>query len=400
MTLRQEIWHFTDVSKSKASGIYHILIGIIIASSSMLAFWELVIPQALDGYHEQVMHFERVVLAIFTAEFLIRILCTPSLKKFSTDKFNWIDFMAIAPFYMNIESAMILRVLRILRLAKLWKTFASAHLFEMIKLKGGILEKVTPFVLLLLFFKYLVITLEYAGVWIKEVDLNILFTIIGFSLGIILSKKIGISYGKFRELEDSFSRLHGKMSAVVFYMNKMKKGTGTEAAVEWIRNFLSIYNGEAEGSVRKVVQNNDDLYDKLAKIGNTELIPHHRMAAIADGLFSESVFILSWKSNYTPQAFDRLLLQIIVMYLLMVIAFIPGLAGVISTLVASYLLYGMYYVTREMDFATGEEQEKLIRLEPMRLQNYLQMLEEELAQKPKKKVARKKPVKKIAKDKT
>lgn len=378
-SIRSSIWHFMEISTSRASSLYHIFIALMITSSSMLAIWELTIPTILDGFHKPVFYFERFILVLFTVEFLIRLFCAPNLVKFAKDKYNWVDLLVIVPFYFHIESSMILRCLRILRLARLWKSFARAHLFEMIHLKGGIIEKVTPFVLILLFFKYVVVTLEYAGLWIGDVDLDMLFTIIGFALGIILSQKIAISYGKFRQLEDAFSRLHGKLSSIIIYMDGMKEGgEGTKTGYYWLENFLKLYEGRAHGSVRQVVQNNQEFYKRMKGLGNTELIPHHRMCAMLEQMFSEAVFILSWKSNYTPQAFDRLLLQVIVMYLIMVVIFVAGFAGVISTIIAGYLLYGMYYVTKEMDLQAYEGKESIIRLEPMRLSNYLGMLKTDL----------------------
>lgn len=346
----------------------------------MLAIWELLIPSILDGYHKEVFYFERFILVLFTLEFVVRLLCTPNFMKFAKDKYNWVDLLVVLPFYFHIESTMILRCLRILRLARLWKTFARAHLFEMMRLKGGIIEKVTPFILFLLFFKYIVATLEYGGFWFKNIDLNMLFTIIGFALGIILSQKIAITYGKFRQLEDAFSRLHGKMSSIIIYMDGMRHGEGTRTGYYWLENFLKLYEGRSHGSVRQVVQNNQEFYKRLKILGNSELIPHHRMCALVEQMFSEAIFVLSWKSNYTPQAFDRLLLQVIVMYLLMVVVFVPGFAGVVSTIIAGYLLYGMYYVTKEMDLNASEGKEAIIRLEPMRLANYLTMLKADLVQ--------------------
>ena len=41
-------------------------------------------------------------LGIFTLEFLIRILCCPSLTEFAKSPMNWVDFASIFPFYVEM----------------------------------------------------------------------------------------------------------------------------------------------------------------------------------------------------------------------------------------------------------------------------------------------------------
>lgn len=86
---------------------------------------------------------QAVCIGFFTIEFLLRILTTPSLCRFLKNLMNWIDLIAIIPFYIAIgislsgqghhidNSAYIsLQILRILRLTRVLKFF---RLFKNVK---------------------------------------------------------------------------------------------------------------------------------------------------------------------------------------------------------------------------------------------------------------------------
>ncbi len=77
-----------------------------------------------------------ITVGFFTLELLVRILTTPSLLDFIKNLMNWIDLVAIIPFYVtlgirlsdeqndiNTDAYVSLRLLRILRLARVFKFF-------------------------------------------------------------------------------------------------------------------------------------------------------------------------------------------------------------------------------------------------------------------------------------
>jgi len=139
--------------------------------------------------------------------------------------------------------------------------------------------------------------------------------------------------------------------------------------------------GGDTGGVRKIRVMNRKMYAQAAEIGNTNLLPFHRFAAMMAGLYEASVTMVSRRTLYTPPQFDKLILQLIVMYLLMLCAFVPGIKGLISVTFATYLLYGLHLITIEFDHATGNttpKSLKLVTIDTGRLERYLSDLKKEV----------------------
>ena len=84
---------------------------------------------------------EVVCIAWFSFDFVIRLLLCPDKKAFLTSIMNWIDFLSILPFYLNIalnrtnpegtiDALMILRVTRLLRVLRLARIFKMSRRFD------------------------------------------------------------------------------------------------------------------------------------------------------------------------------------------------------------------------------------------------------------------------------
>jgi hypothetical protein len=79
-------------------------------------------------------------------------------------------------------------------------------------------------------------------------------------------------------------------------------------------------------------------------------------------LLCDSQFCLSKAQRLTPIAYDSLLHQATIVYLLLIAVFLPGVTGLISTVIATYILYGMYRVTQDLDTIVGSNY-KLINID-------------------------------------
>ncbi|MDD9953503.1 MAG: ion transporter [Candidatus Woesearchaeota archaeon] len=370
MKFRQRLWYFFEESEEFSAILFRFLIFSLIIVSSSIAIIQLINPSIIpDPFF--VEHVERWILYIFTVEFIARLVACPKKKQFVTDRYTAIDFVAIAPFYLGISSLVVLRVLRIFRLFRL---FNNSRFLQAFQLKNTILENITPVVLLFVLIKIAIWVLEYYGLWLTE-ELGVLFTIIGFALGIILSRKIGTTYGKYLDLEKTMFTMQARISITVQALNHHKKKLGNKIFSEWIRHFLKTYHGPDEHGMHEIQKANDDLYCAIRKVGDTKLVPHNRLIVFCKEIITDASFILGRKASYTPDAYDKLLQQITLMYLFLLVIFIPGMKGLISVLVATYVLYGMYYVTHDFDLAVGDDKAGLIKLEPKRLEHYCNELE-------------------------
>jgi predicted membrane chloride channel (bestrophin family) len=358
-----------------------VLISISIILSAGLALVEILDLYDFSAIRKPLDYFELIVLGVFTAEFGLRLISSPSKREFIADKFNWIDFLAIAPFYLGIDNATILRVFRLLRILRVVKSFKVLQIGDLFDFRDSIIRKVSPLVGLLVVLKGIVWVLESKGMWFDAIGFDTLFTIIGFALGVVLSQKIGTTYGKYLEIEDRLFQLQGKITSLCFNIEVMRAGRGKELVRDWITEFLRLYHGDRAGAVRGLRFANEKLHKGVAEIGNTEYIPFHRMAAMMQNLFEEGVYILSKRSAYTPKAYELLLQQTTVLYLILLLVFIPGIRGLISVVFACYLLYGMYYITKDLDIVAGSDTdvgESLVYLKPEKMQNFLDDLNKDL----------------------
>jgi Ion transport protein len=77
---------------------------------------------------------ESAVVGIFTVEFLIRLATTPSYLGFAKNIMNWIDFLAIAPYYIELmvdggtgpfSAVRVVRLTRVFRIFKLGRYSAD-----------------------------------------------------------------------------------------------------------------------------------------------------------------------------------------------------------------------------------------------------------------------------------
>ena len=82
------------------------------------------------------------VVAIFTIEYLTRLLCSPRRLKFFLKPMNFVDFVVLLPFYASIilegledyeiigkagKMLRLMKVMRMLRVYKLFRHFAGLH---------------------------------------------------------------------------------------------------------------------------------------------------------------------------------------------------------------------------------------------------------------------------------
>eukprot|EP00937_MAST-01D_sp_MAST-1D-sp2_P000441 g441.t1 len=136
LNCRERVWQlFEDPDSSKPAKIVSLLvIGAILVST--VAF----VLETVEEVHHADTFFaiETFCVALFTAEFVLRALCCPSPARFVRDTYNWIDFLAIAPFYIEqIGNAVsppepgdgenaagglgVLRAVRLVRIARVFK---------------------------------------------------------------------------------------------------------------------------------------------------------------------------------------------------------------------------------------------------------------------------------------
>eukprot|EP01062_Namystynia_karyoxenos_P024277 TRINITY_DN1944_c0_g1_i2.p1 TRINITY_DN1944_c0_g1~~TRINITY_DN1944_c0_g1_i2.p1 ORF type:complete len:713 (+),score=230.73 TRINITY_DN1944_c0_g1_i2:93-2231(+) len=162
--VRQWIWAIVDQAMGekyenpcirKASMSFTIMVQLTILISIVV----MIVESLPELYNSDAGHIrvdalfiiEALCIAIFTVEFLLRTLSTPSCREYWTSTFTWIDLFAIAPFYLRVSglqggnsssnSLVILRVLRLARMVRVLRVLKLGRNSEGIQLMALALQR-------------------------------------------------------------------------------------------------------------------------------------------------------------------------------------------------------------------------------------------------------------------
>lgn len=360
--MRENIYNFFEHPKGFLAIFVQIIIFLLIILSAVMVAIEFLYPPLFHQYENLYHSTNTFILSFFTIEYLLRVATAPQKLKYIRKPLNVIDFFAIAPNYIELllpifvdtTELRVVRVIRLLRFARafrLLRLFRFAKVFQkVLKYQGTILERITPTIVFFGVLKGLIWFLEAERLWIPDTNLGQLFAIIGFAIGIILSQKIGVSYDKFLQVGAATFRLYASLKTLTFILDKSKPNLGTSTIRKWTKAFIRIFKDLKANNFEM-----DSEHEKLYKaVSRVEPTPAH-VTQFYLNVYQDANFCLSKKIRPTPRVYDTLLQRSALFYFLLIAIFVPGLTGMISVLVATYMLYGMYYLTQELDNITVGE---------------------------------------------
>jgi len=145
---KSKLWNFVDVpSSSIGANIFSILIMVLIILS-VITFCIETLPIFHKKYVTFWWAFETICIAIFTIEFILRIISAPNTCKFMYDAYTIIDIVAILPYYVELvfdladgqllnnldDQAFSSSFLRVFRLLRVLRVFKMARYLSWMKL--------------------------------------------------------------------------------------------------------------------------------------------------------------------------------------------------------------------------------------------------------------------------
>ncbi len=124
---------------------------------SMVTFTFETIPDLPGGFYRFFFAAEVLIVAIFTAEYLLRLASAPHKLRFVFSFFGLVDLAAILPFYLatglDLRSVRILRLLRLVRIVKLFRYNRAAK--RLVKAFTQVRDELVLFIFMIVILVYL-----------------------------------------------------------------------------------------------------------------------------------------------------------------------------------------------------------------------------------------------------
>ncbi len=285
--------------------------------------------------HSQVFHaLESLVLAVFTLELALRLICSRQRARYLCSFYGLIDVLAVAPGLAGLllpirsETAW-LRVFRILRFARVSKVIRSGSIL------GGIRGRLTPYLAMVLGLKGIMVALEGESWWPEIGNLSVVISVVGFALAILLGTKLRIVSNRYYALEDAVCRIVGALRDL------QANPDVRERARAWATRFESVLTAPDVALVQTLRDETDEFERELenAAIGGPNTAWFHR----------DVEFVLHRALTRTPEVFDSFLRNTTIAYTATVIIAIPGLTGFLSAILVTYVLGGIFLIIDDMD---------------------------------------------------
>lgn len=166
---------------------------------------------------------ELVCIIWFTIELTLRFISSPSKVTFLTSLLNIIDFVAIAPFFVNLiwadasksNSSMSFAVLRVLRLVRVFRIFKLSRHSAGLQILGKTFRASVQEFCLLIFFMAIALVLFSSGIYFAEQgEPNSKFTSIPASFWFVLVTMTTVGYGDLVPLSPP-GKIVGSMCALI-----------------------------------------------------------------------------------------------------------------------------------------------------------------------------------------
>lgn len=305
-------------------------------------------PDLFGQYSAQFIWMEYSILAIFTAEYLIRAIFTYRTSSYLFSFDGIIDGLSVIPSLLAIaigqpHSLIWLRTLRLVRLTRILKVKTYGSWL------GGISGRVIPYVALALGLKSIVLIAEQESWWELSKEFNIVIGVIGFSLAVLLGSKLSTVNSRIYAIEDAVCRLVGSMRDMwsVVHVQKPLKNWSRE-----FEAFIKLPRTEKLLRAHSIRDLTDQLEESMedSGVGGPNSAGFHRDAA----------FLIHRATAKTPAAYDRFLKYVISSYCITLIIAIPGLLGILATILTVYVLGGVYFLIDDMDDPLSYEKESFI----------------------------------------
>lgn len=326
-----------------------LMVAAIFASIALFVYDQLAQVPMVHGPNISVLQIvEYSIVALFVADYLIRIKISDKVSKYLFSFAGIVDFAASIPALIgilvgvNVDSSSA-RVLRLLSLSRVFKSFNTGSIL------GGVTARVLPYALMALGLKSLLLVIEAQDWWVLGTQLTFVLGVVGFSLAILMGAKLSAVNGRLFAIEDTICHLVGGMRDM--------NCTGETASYlkAWganLEKFLKLPYSSRKQTANHLRQQTTNLEAQLEEAGIT--------GPNTAGFHRDAAFLIHRATSRTPVAYDRFLRLITITYCVSIMIVIQGVAGIVSTFLSVLVLGGMYFLIEDIDDPLSHSDESFI----------------------------------------
>lgn len=338
---------------SKFDPAYKVLDSLIKLSLAYL-FTTLVVKlsdiESTEAYFLATKKIDILISVLFLINFIVGV-CRFTKSGYLKNPLNYFDLIASIPTLTGFSDTIELRLIRLLTASKSvdWKNY-----YGLVRYGNSVTKKISHVFIFFITLKLIIYSFEEKSLWVPAEGINTLFAILGFSLGIVLSKQIGAAYGKHSKVNEILLRMRGKLLYLSAVMGESSK-ENRKQIIHWASNFLELFESETPNN-KKFEESNSRIYQTIRKIESTPGVLTQEFSRIS----SDAAFCLGLARGRIPSAYANLTHQAIFLYLIMLTIFIPGITGIVTITLAVHLLYGLYFISHDFDSIIGGDEYNLI----------------------------------------
>jgi len=302
-------------------------------------------------------HYHLVITAIFTVELCLRIWCRPLPRDYLLSWQGAFDLLAIIPAWIAMAlgipatNVLWLRGLRLLRLLR-----AASLLYEARRLRNPhmeVLSRLAPIFAIVIAVKTTMLYLETAGLWPSFHGFEPIITVIGFSIGILLSSRLATVHARIYAFDQAIEALVGSVEAARAHVDN-------KPLIQWLSALHeSILSGKQTESFA------------ATSLALRTTIGAAIPAPIYNAMQRDAHFILHRAQTQTPRVYTLLLMRLTTLYMFVLMTTIPGVTGLFSVLLAVYALGGMSIIVDAMDKPFDVSDDSFVNADISGLETYL-----------------------------
>jgi len=169
----------------------------------------------------------------------------------------------------------------------------------------------------------------------------------------LLCTKLSVVNGRLNQLEDSITRIVAGIK--VFWFTDPQS---RDYLKKWVNEFYLCIKNPTLDSVSSMRRSTNELYKNIGENGmNPNLVSFSRDVA----------FVLNTSLSEVNPFYEKFLKEVTIVFTIVIVTTVPGLTGLVASLILSYIFFGMFYLIEDMDNPLDYSEDSLItvNLDPL-----------------------------------